>query len=310
MDFRSSQLGTTHTQLLTDWGGELMDLSVHMVDVFGSGDFTGNPLAVVLGADDWDAEAMQRLTRWFNLSETAFLLPPTLPGADYRVRIFTLDREMPFAGHPTLGTCHTWLATGHTPKSDAEIVQECGAGLVRLRSAANSQLSFAAPPLLRSGIPLPHELSEGLQFLGLQADEIVDAAWIDNGPGWLGIRLASADKVLRLEPQRSTPRRIDIGVIGPHEAGTDAAFEVRAFFSDHLGTIVEDPVTGSLNAAFAQWLISAGAAHAPYTTTQGQRVGRNGRIQVTADDAGQVWIGGRTRSHIRSALHGWPRKLT
>jgi PhzF family phenazine biosynthesis protein len=280
-----------------------MNLSVHMIDVFGSGDLTGNPLAVVLGADELEPEEMQRLARWFNLSETAFLLPATNPEADYRVRIFTLEREMPFAGHPTLGACHTWLTTGHTPKSNNAIVQECGAGLVRLRSTADGRLSFAAPPLIRSGPPSRDELSEALRFLELQTNDIVDAAWIDNGPGWLGIRLGSAEAVLRLEPQRSSLRRIDIGVIGPYKPGGDFAFEVRAFFSDHLGTIVEDPVTGSLNAAFAQWLLSTGAANAPYTATQGKRVGRDGRIDVNVDDAGDVWVGGQTRSHVTGRLH-------
>ena len=279
------------------------ELSVHMVDVFGSGNFTGNPLAVVIGADEWKTEAMQRLARWFNLSETAFLLPATHPEADYRVRIFTLDREMPFAGHPTLGTCHTWLTTGGAPGRRTEIVQECEAGLVRLRSTIDGRLSFAAPPLIRTGPPSPEELSEALRLLGLHRSDIVDAAWIDNGPGWLGIQLASAEAVLALEPARRWSQRMDVGVTGPYRHNSDAAFEVRAFFSDHRGTIVEDPVTGSLNAAFAQWLLATGAASAPYTAAQGQRVGCEGRISVEMDGTGEIWIGGQTRSHVNGRLN-------
>lgn len=239
-----------------------MALAVHMVDVFGAGPFSGNPLAVVSGGGEMATNDMQRLTRWFNLSETAFLLPATHPDADYRVRIFTLEREMPFAGHPTLGSCHAWLAAGNRPKKANEIVQECGAGLVVIRRDGE-RLSFAAPPLIRSGAPSPDDLIEARELLGIDASEIVDAAWIDNGPGWLGIRLASAEKVLSLSPRRSWPGRIDVGVVGPHAPGSDAAVEVRAFFSDHLGTIVEDPVTGSLNASVAQWLFATGAVEEP-----------------------------------------------
>lgn len=192
-----------------------MSLAVHMVDVFGAGPFSGNPLAVVSGAGAMTADDMQRVTCWFNLSETAFLLPPTHPDADYRVRIFTLEREMPFAGHPTLGSCHAWLAAGNRAKKDAKIIQECGAGLIAIRRAGN-RLSFAAPPLIRSGTPTPDELAQARELLGIEASEIVDAAWIDNGPGWLGIRLASAERVLALNPARSWPSRIDVGVVGPH----------------------------------------------------------------------------------------------
>ncbi|MDQ0345793.1 PhzF family phenazine biosynthesis protein [Ancylobacter vacuolatus] len=280
-----------------------MSLSVHMVDVFGSDVISGNPLAVIVGAETFAAEEMQRLTRWFNLSETSFLLPPTDPVADYRVRIFTLDREMPFAGHPTLGTCHVWLKSGGVPKSGPDIVQECGAGLVRIRRDQD-RLSFAAPPLSRSGAPSPEERMEAQQFLGIDGHEIVDAAWVDNGPGWLGIRLASAEKLLSLKPARSWPRRIDIGVIGPHAPGGDAAFEVRAFFTDHLGTIVEDPVTGSLNASLAQWLFATRVSDTDYIAAQGTCLGRKGRVHVGRDDAGQVWIGGQTRTHVEGTLLG------
>lgn len=280
-----------------------MTFAVHMVDVFGAGQLSGNPLAVVIGADALATADMQRLTRWFNLSETAFLLPPTQPDADYRVRIFTLDREMPFAGHPTLGSCHAWLSTGGVPKNEAEIVQECGAGLVAIRRDYG-RLSFAAPPLIRSGAPTQDELDEARRLLGIEAGDILDAAWIDNGPGWLGIRLTSAAKVLSLNPIRSWPRRIDVGVIGSHAKGVDAAFEVRAFFSDHLGAIVEDPVTGSLNASMAQWLFAAGVVDDDYVATQGTRLGRHGRINLTRDEVGQIWVGGKTRTHVEGRLHG------
>lgn len=280
-----------------------MDFDVRMVDVFGAGAFSGNPLAVVIGADDLETEALQRLTRWFNLSETAFLLPATHPDADYRVRIFTLEREMPFAGHPTLGTCHVWLETGHVPIRDAEIVQQCGAGLIRIRRGDHGRLDFAAPPLIRSEEPSPDEKNQAQQLLRIEADDIVDAAWIDNGPGWLGVRLATADQVLALNPHRSWPRRIDVGVVGPHPSGSDTAFEVRAFFSDHHGNIVEDPVTGSLNASIAQWLYTTNTADGPYTAAQGTRLGRDGRVHISRDDTGHVWIGGRTHTHVAGRLH-------
>jgi PhzF family phenazine biosynthesis protein len=280
-----------------------MTFAIHMIDVFGSGPLSGNPLAVVMGADTLTTDEMQRLTRWFNLSETTFLLPPTHPQADYRVRIFSLDREMPFAGHPTLGSCHAWLSANGTPKNETGIVQECGAGLVTIRRA-QERLSFAAPPLIRSGAPTPAELEEALQLLRIEAHDIVDAAWIDNGPGWLGIRLASAEKVLALDPVRSWPGRIDIGVVGPHAKGSEAAFEVRAFFSDHLGAIAEDPVTGSLNASLAQWLFATDVVAEDYVAAQGTRLGRQGRIYLTRDDAGQIWVGGETRTHVEGRLHG------
>jgi PhzF family phenazine biosynthesis protein len=280
-----------------------MTFAIHMIDVFGSGPLSGNPLAVVMGADTLTTDEMQRLTRWFNLSETTFLLPPTHPQADYRVRIFSLDREMPFAGHPTLGSCHAWLSANGTPKNETGIVQECGAGLVTIRRA-QERLSFAAPPLIRSGAPTPAELEEALQLLRIEAHDIIDAAWIDNGPGWLGIRLASAEKVLALDPVRSWPGRIDIGVVGPHAKGSEAAFEVRAFFSDHLGAIAEDPVTGSLNASLAQWLFATDVVAEDYVAAQGTRLGRQGRIYLTRDDAGQIWVGGETRTHVEGRLHG------
>jgi PhzF family phenazine biosynthesis protein len=280
-----------------------MTLSMDLIDVFGVEPLSGNPLAVVAGAQALDGEGMQRLARWLNLSETTFLLPPTRPDADYRVRIFTLDRELPFAGHPTLGSCHAWLAAGGTPRNKTQIVQECGAGLVTI-ARDDQRLSFAAPPLIRSGPPSEEELADALRLLGIDASEVVDAAWVDNGPGWLGIRLASAQSVLALNPARSWPHRIDVGVVGPHAAGGDAAFEVRAFFSDHLGAVVEDPVTGSLNASLAQWLFATDQATGAYIAAQGTRLDRKGRIHIRRDQSGQVWVGGETRTLMEGRLKG------
>lgn len=280
-----------------------MTFAIHMVDVFGTGALSGNPLAVVTGADALGTHDMQRLTQWLNLSETAFVFAPRHPEADYRVRIFSLDREMPFAGHPTLGSCHVWLSTHSHLEHKATIVQECGAGLVQIRRD-RGRLAFAAPALIRSGPPTPSELDEARQLLGIDASDILDAAWIDNGPGWLGIRLMSAEKVLSLDPARRWHTRVDIGVIGPYTNGGDAGFEVRAFFTDHLGAIVEDPVTGSLNASFAQWLFATGVAHGDYIAAQGTCLGRQGRIYLTRDAAHQVWVGGETRTHIEGVLRG------
>lgn len=278
-----------------------MRFPIQIVDVFGSEGFSGNPLAVIATENEIDTDTMQKLARWFNLSEIAFLLPPTHPDADYRVRIFTLDREMPFAGHPTLGSCHAWLTAGNLPKAPGKFVQECGVGLVTIRHI-QKRLFFAAPPLIRFGPPSRAELSEAQRFLGVEASEIVDAAWIDNGPGWLGIRLVSAERVLCLNPPRSWSCRIDIGVIGPHPPDSVEAFEVRAFFTDHLGTVIEDPVTGSLNAAMAQWLFNSEVAKADYIAAQGRCRGRKGRVYVSRDDLGQVWIGGETRTYVEGQL--------
>jgi PhzF family phenazine biosynthesis protein len=275
-------------------------MHVSMVDVFGAEAFSGNPLAVVTGAGHLSTDDMLRITRWFNLSETTFLLPSEHVQADYCVRIFTLDRELPFAGHPTLGTCHAWFEAGGVPKNDTEIVQECGAGLVRIRRDAG-RLAFAAPPLLRSGPPSVDELDAAVRFLGIDAKDVVEAAWVDNGPGWLGIRLASAEKVLALNPSRSWPERVDIGVVGPHASG-DVAFEVRAFFGDHTGAIIEDPVTGSLNASLAQWLFASGVADSDYVAAQGTCLGRKGRVYASRDGNGQVWIGGKTQTQVEGQL--------
>ena len=264
-----------------------------LVDVFGTVPFSGNPLAVVAAADGMSGDEMQRIANWLDLSETTFLLPPTDPGADYRVRIFTSVRELPFAGHPTLGSCHAWLAGGGRPRDPTLVVQQCGAGLIPIR-AAGEHLAFAAPPLLRDGPPDAAALDEALAVMRLDPSAVVEARWVDNGPGWLGLMLRSAEAVLAVEPARHHPRPVDIGLVGPHAPGGEAAFELRAFFTGPAGGIVEDPVTGSLNASVAQWLFASGRARDRYVAAQGARLGRTGRVHAERDGDGRVWIGGRT----------------
>jgi PhzF family phenazine biosynthesis protein len=227
------------------------------------------------------------------LSETAFLLPPSSAEADYRVRIFTLDRELPFAGHPTLGSCHAWLAMGGTAKRADVVVQECGAGLVKVRRGAKG-LAFAAPPLIRSGPVDPGKRAEACAVLGIAESDVVAAQWIDNGPGWLGLQLHDAAAVIAVEPARSHGSRIDIGLVGLHPAGSPHAYEVRAIFSDPYGGLIEDPVTGSLNASAAGWMLGSGHVTAPYTATQGARLGRAGCVRIEQDEAGTIWVGGYT----------------
>lgn len=266
-----------------------------LVDVFASGDFSGNPLAVVAAAEDLDTDRMQRITRWLNLSETTFLLPPTTAEADYRVRIFTLNRELPFAGHPTLGTCHAWVEAGGQPKQPGSIVQECGAGLVTVRRTEQGY-AFAAPPLVRSGAPTAAEIAEAAAVLRIDPAAIVDAAWVDNGPGWLGIMLASAEAVLAVQPEAAPGHPVEIGLIGAHPPGGEAAWEIRALFSNAEGTVIEDPVTGSLNASMAQWLFASDRARDGYVAAQGTVLGRQGRVRIDRDAEGRIWVGGATRT--------------
>ena len=259
------------------------------VDVFTDTPYAGNPVAVVLDASGLSSEEMQRFASWTNLSETTFVLPPSADRADYRVRIFTPTLELPFAGHPTLGTCHAWIEAGRTPQRPDVIVQECDAGLIEVRRGAG-QLAFAAPPLRRSG-PVDDELLGALaSAMGLRRDEIVDAAWVDNGPGWVGLLLASADRVLQVRPSFIDE---DVGLVAPYPDGAPQAFEVRAFFPKD-GALVEDPVTGSLNASLAMWLLETGRATAPYVASQGTALGRAGRVHVSRDEHGTIWVGGGT----------------
>jgi PhzF family phenazine biosynthesis protein len=271
------------------------------VDVFGARRCAGNPVAVVLDGTGLTDGQMQSFAAWTNLSETTFVLPAEAPTADYRLRIFTPTGELPFAGHPTLGSCHAVLtargegsgaAPGARPGArpgDGRIVQECGAGLVELRRTAGG-LAFAAPRLLRSGPVDEPLLGRVADQLGLRRAEIRDAAWVDNGPGWIGVLLDSADAVLALRPG---PVQLPVGVVGAYPAGAECAVEVRAFFPG-LGGTAEDPVTGSLNASLAQWLVPSGRFRLPYVASQGGALGRHGRVHVSGDPDGGVWVGGAT----------------
>lgn len=289
------------------------------VDVFTATAYRGNPLAVVLDGSGLGTEAMQQFTDWTNLSEATFVLPPTpegrAAGADYRVRIFCPGRELPFAGHPTLGTCHAWLQTGGQPQVAGRVVQECGVGLVTLRRDGD-RLAFAAPPLIQSG-PLPEaDVQLIARGLGVARSDVVAHAWCDNGPRWRGVLLRSAAQVLALQPDGAVLAGLDVGVVGPRgkvgvvgatDAATDSAtgteaiaFEVRAFLPGHSG-LMEDPVTGSLNAALAQWLIGAGLAPARYIASQGTALGRAGRVHVQQDGA-DIWVGGHTATCISGTV--------
>jgi PhzF family phenazine biosynthesis protein len=273
--------------------------SFKQVDVFTARPYYGNPLAVVLDGSDLSTEEMQHFTNWTNLSECTFLLPPTQAGADYKVRIFCPGRELPFAGHPTLGTCHAWLEIGGTPQSEF-IVQECGIGLVKIkRDAANGRLAFAAPPLIKSGALDEADVALIARGLGVARSEIVAHSWCDNGPNWRGVMLRSAEQVLALKPDAAILAGLDIGVVGPRgkvgvvgaqTTDNDTQFEVRAFFPGNNG-MAEDPVTGSLNAGIAQWLIGAGLAPKSYVAAQGTALGRAGRVHVEQLGS-DIWIGG------------------
>ncbi len=265
-----------------------------MIDVFADRPFAGNPLAVVMDAEGLSSEQMQQLTRWLNLSETAFVLPATTPEADYKVRIFTLARELPFAGHPTLGSCHAWLQAGGEPRAPGVVVQECGSGLVQVRRDS-AGVAFAAPPLLRSGPVDDTLLGELAAVIGINREEVVDARWVDNGPGWVAVLLKDAQTVLALDPDFSVYSgggSLDLGLVGPYPADSPFAYELRALFSGERGEMREDPVTGSLNASVAQWMLETGRFRAPYVVSQGTRLGRRGRPRIDADEQGTVWVGG------------------
>jgi PhzF family phenazine biosynthesis protein len=272
------------------------------VDVFGSRSLAGNPVAVVHDATGFDDERMAEFARWTNLSETTFLLPPEDPGADYRLRIFTPGGELPFAGHPTLGSAHAWLEAGGTTASADRVVQECGVGLVELRREGDA-LAFRAPGFLRTGPVDEETLGRVIGALGVESGQLLDAWWIDNGPGWLGLELDSAASVLSLRPEFGA-LDVDAGVIGPVDPGERAAVgadvEVRAFCPGH--GINEDPVTGSLNAGFAVWLTRAGRLPPSYVARQGTALGRDGRVQISTDDAGDVWVGGSSRTVVSGTV--------
>jgi PhzF family phenazine biosynthesis protein len=274
--------------------------SFKQVDVFASAPYRGNPLAVVLDGAGLDAAVMQRFARWMNLSETVFLLPPTDPAADYRLRIFTPGGELPFAGHPTLGACHAWLEAGGRAKTPGCVAQQCAVGLVNIRTDGPVP-AFEAPPLKRS-TPSPALLAQVVPALGITAAQIRATQLLDNGPVWLGLLLDGAQTVLALAPDHRALKALGqkVGVAGiPATPGTGADstsmhapadLEVRAFTAP-VG-IEEDPVTGSLNASLAQWLIADALMPPHYLAVQGRCVGRDGRVQVRRDEEERVWIGG------------------
>jgi PhzF family phenazine biosynthesis protein len=276
-----------------------------VLDVFTAEPLKGNPLAVVVDAEGLSDAQMAAYARWTNLSETTFLLPPTDPAADYRVRIFTPGGELPFAGHPTLGSCQAWLDAGGVPRQAGVVVQECGVGLVRVRQidGAPHRLAFAAPPLRRSGPAEPAVMAQVMRALRIGADAVLGVEWIDNGPGWLGVRLRDAAAVRALVPDFAAMRGLNVGVVGAWPAGGAVDVEVRAFVPD-LG-VPEDPVTGSLNAGLAQWLIGSGVLPARYVAGQGHALGRDGRVHVEHIAAGEwagVWIAGDVTRCIAGTL--------
>ena len=291
------------------------------VDVFSAVPFQGNPVAVIVDADGLDETQMARIANWTNLSETTFVLPPDDPGADYRLRIFTPHRELPFAGHPTLGSAAAWLDAGGAPKHEDRIVQECGAGLVDIRRSPrrggptqtidltnqtdppvepSETLAFAAPDRLRSGPLDDVYVNQIATALGVDRSEILDHQWADNGPGWAAVRLASAEQVLALNPDFSAIPDAKLGVLGAHPEAADHEYEIRAFVPG-VG-VAEDPVTGSLNASVAQWLIGENLAPNRYTATQGTALGRSGVISITAE-ADEIWVGGATSICVRGTVH-------
>lgn len=258
------------------------------VDVFSQEAFGGNPVAVVLNAEGIDDATMLRIARWTNLSETTFILPPSHEDADYFLRIFTPTGEIPFAGHPTLGSARAWLH--HHSSDQQEIVQECGAGLVTIRRDGE-RLSFAAPPVLRSGPIETDYLHRIVEAFGISPEQVVDHQWVDNGPGWAVVQLATAQEVLELEPNFSLIPDAMVGAIGAYPAGSPHAFEIRAFAPGV--SVPEDPVTGSLNASVAQWMTSSGDAEQHYTVAQGTRLHRTGEITIDVEGT-TVWVGGST----------------
>ncbi len=283
-------------ELPTDSAG----FAFQQVDVFSSEPLLGNPLAVVIGADALSDEQMAAFASWTSLSETTFLLEPKSPGADYRVRIFTQHREVPFAGHPTLGSCHVWLAAGGVPRA-REIVQECGLGLIRIRHAPQG-FSFVAPRLIRSGPVEPEILQRVLSGLDLGSNAIIASNWVDNGSGWLAIMLRSRERVLALRPNYSVLSGLKVGAFAafdPLKDGNSAQFEVRAFSVEDVGH--EDPVTGSLNAGLAQWLIGSRIAPSKYAVSQGTVLKRNGRVFIDQEGP-QIWVGGAVRTCVVGKL--------
>lgn len=267
------------------------------IDVFTAEPYRGNPLAVVLDAEGMSSGQMQQFAHWTNLSETTFLLPPTHPKADYRVRIFTAQEEFPFAGHPTLGSAHAWLAAGGQPRRAGLLVQECGAGLVRVKRDGG-RLAFAAPPLTRFEPVAEEDLVRITEALRLSRTAILDASWLVNGPDWIGLLLGSAEEVLDLKVDFAALDGLKVGVIGPYRTG-DVDFEVRTFIPGDAAA--EEPVTGSFNAGVAQWLIGSGRVPSRYVASQGTVLGRAGRVYVEAAGA-DIWVGGSSVTCINGTV--------
>lgn len=269
------------------------------VDVFSTSPYSGNPVAVVLDGTDLGDEEMQRLARWTNLSETTFVLPPTVPEADYRLRIFTPEGELPFAGHPTLGSARAWLENGGAPRHADHVVQECAAGLVTVRRGEDA-LSFAAPPRVREGALDDDDLDRFVAAFGIKRDRVVAHQWVDNGPGWAVLHLSTAEEVLALEPDLSLVPTAMVGAIGAYPEGSPHRFELRTF-APGVG-VPEDPACGSMNAAVGQWLTSTGAAPSSYRVSQGTRLGRAASIEITADPDGTVWVSGAAVVCVRGTI--------
>ncbi len=291
---RSSRTNPAKIQRKTGMPTVVNEYPFSQVDVFAPGPKAGNPVAVVHDADDLPTEQMQSFANWTNLSETTFLQKPTHPEADYRLRIFTPASELPFAGHPTLGSAHAWLDKGGHHHRDGELVQECEAGLVKIRREGTG-LAFAAPPLVRSGPVEPAVLEQAIASLGIGSAEVLGSNWVDNGPGWIGIRLESAEQVLELQPDFALMGQLCVGVMGSYPAEGPADFEVRAFVPGF--SVPEDPVTGSLNAGLAQWLRNEGVVDGDYTVQQGTVLGRGGLLTITVEDD-NIWVGGTSRTVV------------
>ena len=266
-------------------------MKLDLVDVFGSGPMSGNPLGVVHGAENLTSEQMLKLTQWLGFSETTFFLPPTDPKADYRVRIFYPGGELPFAGHPTLGSCHAWLEAGGKPRDEGVVVQECGVGLVEVKRDGE-RLAFRAPVFTQYGPMSDDERAEAIRMTGANPEAVVEAVHISNGPQWQLLRLKSAEDVLAADPVPKAPLGTDIGLAGPCGEGAPIDWEIRAFFSDTVGRFREDPVTGSFNAGVALHLLRIGLAEGSYRAAQGRKTGADGLIICEDDGAGSAWIGG------------------
>lgn len=266
------------------------------VDVFSARPYQGNPVAVILDGEGLDEEAMLRVARWTNLSETTFVLPPSTDAADYRLRIFTPGGELPFAGHPTLGSAHAWIENGGAPRDEVLIVQECAAGLVEV-ARRDGFFSFAAPAMRRTGDLEEDFLNDVVTAFRIRHDEVLAHQWVDNGPGWAVVRLATAQDVLDLDPDLSLIPTAMVGAIGAYPEGSEYAFEMRTF-APGVG-VAEDPVCGSMNASVGQWLLGSGAMAGGYKVSQGSKLGRAGDITISADPNGAVWVGGATNTLFR-----------